>query len=75
MGTAASPAPSAQRPGGRTPNGPVPAQVLGRLGQVVGHYPGMGGLPGPAHGHVGQLAPPAVGEKVSTSRLKVTGVP
>ena len=57
--------PGVDGPGRRAPGGPVPAQVVGGLGHVVGNDPGVGGLPGPAHGHIGQFPAAAVGEKVS----------
>ena len=41
-------------------------EVVGGLAQVVGDQPGVGALPGPAHGHIGQLSTSAVGEEVST---------
>ena len=44
--------------------GPVPAQVVDGLGQVVGDGPHVGRLAGPGHGHVGQFPAPAVGEEV-----------
>ena len=44
--------------------GPVPAQVLDGLGQIVGDGPYVGGLAGPGHGHVGEFPAAAVGEEV-----------
>ena len=38
------------------------------LGEVVADRPDVGGLPGPAHGHVGQLTTTAVGEEVGPGR-------
>ncbi len=51
-------------PGGGALGGPVPAQVVDGLGQIVGDGPHVGGLAGPAHGHVGQFPAAAVGEEV-----------
>jgi hypothetical protein len=66
MGTAGMP--TSGGPSGRAPDGPVPAQVVGGLGHVVGHHPGVGGLPGPAQGHVGPFASAAIGEQVGPGR-------
>ena len=60
-------------PGGCAPGRPVPAQVIGGLADVVGNDPGMGGFPGPAHGHIGQLSSPAVGEEVSPCSRRTLG--
>ena len=43
---------------------PVPAEVLDGLGDIVGDGPDVGGFSGPAHGHIGQLPPAAVGEEM-----------
>ena len=51
-------------PGGGALGGPVPAQVVDGLGQIVGDGPHVGGLAGPGHGHVGEFPASAVGEEV-----------
>ena len=58
---------------GRAPARPVPAQIIDGLGRVVGDGPDVGGLSGPAHGHVGQLSAAAVGEEVRPATVVALG--
>jgi hypothetical protein len=53
-----------QRPRRCTSDGPVPAEVLDRLGDIVGDHPRRGRGPGSAHSHIRQLAASTISEQV-----------
>jgi len=51
-------------PAGGALGRPIPPQVLGALSEVVGDQECVGGLTGPAHRHIGELSPAAVGKEM-----------
>ncbi len=57
-------------PGGGVLGEPVAAEVVCGLGEVVGHRPDVGGLPGPGQRDVGEFSAAAVGEQMGPVRRR-----